>query len=375
MLSDFRGLEGADAVTKSAMMDFSYYLTLGNMDEAFKSVRAIKSTAVWETMARMCVATRRVDVAAYCLGKMGNAAGARALRAAIDEYPEEEARVATLAVHLGMTDDAETLLAECGRWDLLNKLYQSCGRWDDAIELAKTKDRAHLRNIYHAAGKYQESCGNKEAAIEYFELSQTHLFEVPRLLSDDAEALEAYIRSPGQDPSKRKHVSLLKWWGGMLESLGEEQMDRALEFYNMADDALGQVRVLCFSQQHDKAKELVDASGDRAAAYYLAREFEAMRAENLAHAADRAIEYEDCRHSIVDLCTQCSNFHRYFSKSGCYNNAIRIAKETGQGKLIYGLAQRSTKKDMLEAAAYYEADNRSIEKAVSLSVYLAGSAR
>jgi intraflagellar transport protein 140 len=291
VLSDFRGLEGADATTKAAMMDFSYYLTLGNMDEAFKAVRAIKSTAVWETMARMCVATRRIDVAAYCLGKMGNAVGARALRAAVDEYQEEEARVATLAVHLGMTDDAEALLAECGRWDLLNKLYQSCGRWDDAIELAKTKDRAHLRNTYHAAGKYQESCGNTDSAIEYYELSQTHLFEVLRLLSDDPEAQEAYVKNPGNDPIKRKHVSLLKWWGGYLESLGEDQMDRALEYYSQADDTLGQVRVLCFSQQHDKAKELVDSSGDRAAAYYLAREFEAMRAESFSGASERAIEF------------------------------------------------------------------------------------
>jgi intraflagellar transport protein 140 len=126
IMSDFRGLENADSATKTAMMDFSYYLTLGNMDEAFKAVRVIKSTAVWETMARMCVATRRVDVAAYCLGKMGNAAGARALRQAVDEFPEPEARVATLAVHLGMTDDAEALYAECGRWDLLNKLHQVC---------------------------------------------------------------------------------------------------------------------------------------------------------------------------------------------------------------------------------------------------------
>lgn len=124
VMSDFRGLETADSATKTAMMDFSYYLTLGNMDEAFKAVRVIKSTAVWETMARMCVATRRIDVAAYCLGKMGNAAGARALRQAVDEYPELEARVGTLAVHLGMTEEAEALYSECGRWDLLNRLYQ-----------------------------------------------------------------------------------------------------------------------------------------------------------------------------------------------------------------------------------------------------------
>jgi len=355
VMSDFSGLVDTDAATKTAMIDFSYYLTLGNIDDAFKAVRAIKSAAVWETMARMCVATRRVDVAAYCLGKMGNAAGARALRAAANEYAEEEAQIATLAVHLGMNDDAEALLAECGRWDLLNKLYQSSGQWDKAIELAETKDRAHLRNTYHTAGKYQEACGHAEKAIEYYELSQTHLFEVPRLLADDPKALEQYILTPGDDPAKRQQASLLKWWGARLEALGVEELPKALEYYEKAEDALGQVRVLCCMEQYDKAKALVDNTGDRAAAYYLAQKFESMQADFSGDTGDHMI-----LSGAIDKAIE------YFSKSGCYNNAIRLAKETGQAKLIYGLAQRSTKKDMLDAAAYYEGEGQSIEKAVLL---------
>ena len=50
------------------------------MDEAFKSIKLIKSESVWENMARMCVKTRRLDVAAVCLGHMGHARGAKALR-------------------------------------------------------------------------------------------------------------------------------------------------------------------------------------------------------------------------------------------------------------------------------------------------------
>ena len=49
----------------------------------------------------MCVKTQRLDVAARCLGNMGNARAAKAVREA-KEIPEPEARLAILAVHLGM---------------------------------------------------------------------------------------------------------------------------------------------------------------------------------------------------------------------------------------------------------------------------------
>ena len=51
-------------------------------------------------MARMCVKTRRLDVASVCLGNMQHSRGARALREAANE-PELDARVAILAMQLG----------------------------------------------------------------------------------------------------------------------------------------------------------------------------------------------------------------------------------------------------------------------------------
>ena len=59
------------------------------------------SETVWENMAKMCVKTRRLDVAALCLGHMGHARGAQALRDVAKE-PELNARVAMLAIQLGM---------------------------------------------------------------------------------------------------------------------------------------------------------------------------------------------------------------------------------------------------------------------------------
>ena len=59
------------------------------------------SRAVWESMARVCVKTERLDVALICLGYMGNARAARAVRES-KKVPEPEVRLAVLAVELGM---------------------------------------------------------------------------------------------------------------------------------------------------------------------------------------------------------------------------------------------------------------------------------
>ena len=46
IMRDFRGLEEAQPKVLEAMMDFSFHLTLGNMDEAFKAIKLIKSDEV-----------------------------------------------------------------------------------------------------------------------------------------------------------------------------------------------------------------------------------------------------------------------------------------------------------------------------------------
>ena len=59
------------------------------------------SESVWENMAKMCVKSRRLDVASVCLGNMGHARGAKTLREAAKE-PELDAKVAVLAIQLGL---------------------------------------------------------------------------------------------------------------------------------------------------------------------------------------------------------------------------------------------------------------------------------
>lgn len=46
-MKDFVGLESVAEDIKQAIMNFSFYLTVGNMDEAYNSVRNIKNNTVW----------------------------------------------------------------------------------------------------------------------------------------------------------------------------------------------------------------------------------------------------------------------------------------------------------------------------------------
>ena len=41
-MRDFVGLDNADDMSQQAMLDFSYHLTIGDMDEAFKAIKLIK---------------------------------------------------------------------------------------------------------------------------------------------------------------------------------------------------------------------------------------------------------------------------------------------------------------------------------------------
>ena len=64
------------------------------------------------------------------------------------------------------------------------------------------------------------------------------------------------------------YSEVCKWWASYLESLGEYQ--QALQFYEVAKDIPSLVRVLCSTGNFDKAAEVVEESGSRAAAYQLA---------------------------------------------------------------------------------------------------------
>ncbi len=50
-MNDFQGLDKINPEIKIAIMNFSFFLSSGNLDEAYKSVKSISNPAVWEKMA------------------------------------------------------------------------------------------------------------------------------------------------------------------------------------------------------------------------------------------------------------------------------------------------------------------------------------
>ncbi|XP_049817321.1 intraflagellar transport protein 140 homolog isoform X2 [Aethina tumida] len=330
-MGDFVGLENCDNATRHAVLDFSYNLSLGNMDAAFKSIKLVKSSGVWNSLARMCVKTRRLDVAGVCLGHMGNAQAARALRLAIaDQTLPLEAKVAVLAVHLGMLDEAEQLYVQCNRYDLLNKLLRSRNKMDAAHAIAESKDRIHLRNTEYAWAKILEQNGEIKEAISRFEKANTHKQDVPKMLIDQPQLLQTYM-------AKTKDPDLLKWWGQYVESQGD--MATALKIYASAGDVYSQVRVLCFLGEEEKAADLARANSDKAAFYHMARYYETVG------------NYEDAVF--------------FFTKATAYGNAVRLCKENNMSEELWNLGFIATPRDKIECAKYFEEGNE-LSKAVVL---------
>lgn len=96
-------------------------------------------------------------------------------------------------------EDAENLYTCIERYDLLNKMYQSASRWDEALRIAESKDRIHLKNTYNSYGRYLEEKGEIQEAIKMYELANTHRNHIPRLLLNNPVALEKYIQK-SKDP-------------------------------------------------------------------------------------------------------------------------------------------------------------------------------
>jgi len=339
LMRDFVGMDKVNTETRRALLEFSFQLTMGNMDEAYKAVKLIKSSSVWENMAHMCVKTARLDVAEQCLSNMGNARGAKAVRESKIE-PEPEARIAMVALQLGLIEDAERLYLQCGRYDLLNKMYQAAGEWDKALDVGHKKDRINLRTTHYKKGQYHESFQEHREAISAYELADAHRVEVPRMLHQmrEMQELDSYVQ-------RMQDKKLFSWWGQSLESNGK--LDSAANFYYQAEDWLSLVRVCCFKQNFPKAEEVINEAMAKeptpttayAAAFFLASQYEAL---------DRIPEA----------------VHMY-AKAGRYYHSVRLARQAGMDKDLVSLALQAPKKVMLDTARYFESKD-AFEQAVVL---------
>ena len=152
----------------------------------------------------MCVKTKRLDVAEVCLGNMGHARGARAVRDAISQHvathgtvAEPDVCAAMVAVQLGQLEDAERLYAACGRHDLLNTLYQASVASEKAIDVAETIAHQPAADTLHVLSRAREP--------------RWHCFPVPlqrarrRPLRPPARRYAKQLEAAGKYPDAVKH--------------------------------------------------------------------------------------------------------------------------------------------------------------------------
>uniref|UniRef100_A0AC35UC71 ANAPC4_WD40 domain-containing protein n=1 Tax=Rhabditophanes sp. KR3021 TaxID=114890 RepID=A0AC35UC71_9BILA len=330
-LREFVGIDGSDRKSIDAMLNFSFYLTIGQMDNAFKAIQFIKSESVWTHMAQMCVKTRRLDVAIVCLGNMGHAVGARAVKQIMNEDVAEEVKIAMLAVQLGMIAEAANLYYECQRFDLLNNLYQACGKWTEAFEIASNCDRIHLKNTHYNYAVYLESNLKYNLAIEHYEKSNTYIDEVPRILIKETRAVELYVK-------RMKDTKLYRWWAMYLESMN--QVPSAINFYEQANDFHSICRILCDSNNLVMAEKILAETNDSGGLLCLGRAYE--RTESF----DQAVEM--------------------YTKAKAYGSAIRLAKEHQMNDRLANLAIYVGVKQIIEVAKYYEDIPGEVDKAIML---------
>ncbi|XP_052866434.1 intraflagellar transport protein 140 homolog [Anopheles cruzii] len=319
-LRDFSGLEDCDRATRAMVLNFSLSVAQENMDQAFSCIRSLRSDTVWMNLARLCVVTGRLDVARVCLGHLRRARSVRALRRAFEDATlEPEARIAVLAIELGMVSEAEALYKQCGRYDLLNKLYQASGRYEDAVEVAEHFDRVHLRNTYHRYAGWLKENGQTRRALEWYERTGSLVPTVSQLLLDDPAALKQYMQG-ATDPE------LLRWWAQYIESGGD--MESAFKIYQRSEDWFAQVRILCFIGQVGRADGLARASGDRAACYHLARYYE------------NGGKFSEAIH--------------FYTRAQTYGNAVRICRENELRDELWTVACGARARDKASAAVYFE---------------------
>ncbi|CAI2736293.1 unnamed protein product [Schistosoma spindalis] len=331
VMQNFIGLEDADEKTREAMLNFSYYLALGEMDSAFRVMKLIKSSVVWQNMAKMCVATCRLDVARVCLGKINNPIGSKMLREFKSKEPELEAQAGELALQIGMIDEAEQLFIQCNRWDLVIRLHQSLGNWDKALITAEQHHRMLLRSIHYAYAKELESVGNIQQAIEHYTKSGTYQFEVPRMLQNNPELLESFV-------NKQNDQNIKSWWAKTLEAQG--RLEEAKTYYSNSKDHLSLVRVLCCLGEESEAETICNETDDPGACHHLGNHLK------LKGCIDQAI--------------------RLLTRAKAYSSAIRLCKEHNRNDHLFSLAQLGRSDDILESAKHLENYPDYIDKAVLL---------
>ena len=260
------------------------------------------------------------------------ARGAKALREVKKEGGDSDARLATVAIQLNMIDVAEELLQNSKRYDLLNELYQNMNKWDKAIELAEQHDKINLKSTYYKAAHNYELQKQWKQAIEFYEKSDTHLEEVPRMMHENNmfTELEEYVIA-------KDEKELWQFFAKFKESRGE--IEEAQKYYGKSNDNGSIVRISLSLGNIEAAEFVCNNTEDCMACFMLAQSYETDG--NLSKAL------------------------MYYKKGQHFHHGMRLAKEVGADDEVYASAIQAPNYVQVRAAKYFES-KRLYQKAVVL---------
>ncbi|XP_063894907.1 intraflagellar transport protein 140 homolog [Helicoverpa armigera] len=363
LIHEFEDIADHDAANVRQVLDFLYYMTTGYLEKAVvvgTTLAGGKNSVIWDSLAKVCVARKRPDVGAVCLGKMGNIKGALMMRKVMsDNNMDDTCKVAVLAVNLGMVEEAENLFREAQRPDLITRLISAKeGGLNEITNGSHEGENILLiKSAQHKLAKVLWSNGETGAALKLFESAGTLVPHVPRMLVAQGQSpvLAQYV-SNSSDPS------LITWWGHYLESIGD--LDGALEAYARANDFGEQTRLLCHMDRTDEAEKLCQKN--RSSLYQMARYLE-MQPDKTETAVKMYIKCGAVS-SAIRVAAEASAWHlvwRAGSASATHAlHAASILENAGQTEQAIALYQKAGKVHMALKLAVSSGDTNAMIAAV-----------
>ncbi|KAJ2946197.1 hypothetical protein O0L34_g5131 [Tuta absoluta] len=338
MMHEFQDLDlDHEPATARQVSDFLYYIMTGNLEKAVvvgTNISIGKGSVIWDSLAKECVALKRPDVGAVCLGKMGNIKGALMMRKVMnDDDIDDTCKVAILAVNLGMTQEAEDLFREAKRPDLITRLISA--KEGGLTEITSGTNGGEnvllLKSAQHKLAKVLWANGETGQSLKLFESAGTLVPHVPRMLIAQGQTatLAQYVAGSNDK-------NLIIWWGHYLESIGE--LDEAIAAYTRANDYGEQTRLLCHMDRIEEAEKVCQK--DRAAMYQMARYLE--------------MQPDKTEKAVM-----------MYIKCGTVTSAIRVAAEAMSWSLVWRAGSAGSPSHALHAASILETNGQN-EQAIAL---------
>ncbi|CAK1547149.1 unnamed protein product [Leptosia nina] len=336
LFNEFEDGNEHDSHKVKETLNFLFFMSTGLLEKAViigTSISGLKSSVIWDSLAKECVLRKRADVGAVCLSKMGNIKGALMMRKVMtDDSLEDTCKVGVLAINLGMIDEAQNLFRKSQRLDLITRLVSSKeGGLNEIInEDSEGENILLIKSAQHKLAKIMWMNGDTSASLKLFEKAGTLVPHVPRMLIAQGQAtmLAQYV-------STSNDTSLITWWGHYLESIGD--LDGALEAYSRANDFGEQTRLLCHMERLDEADKLCRKNSS--SLYQMARYLEVNTNET-------------------------ENVVKMYIKCGAIAAAIRVAAEASAWHLVWRAGSSSTKHALYAASILENASQN--EQAIAL---------